>query len=84
MSVSNSNSSASVMMISGDIMGPILSNIENLIRMPYGCGEQNMLNFVPNIVVLRYLKATQRASSQLENKAIKYMEAGYQRELNYK
>jgi CD109 antigen len=72
------------MMISGDIMGPILSNIENLIRMPYGCGEQNMLNFVPNIVVLRYLKATQRASSQLENKAIKYMEAGYQRELNYK
>ncbi len=84
LSVSNSNSSASVMMISGDIMGPILSNIENLIRMPYGCGEQNMLNFVPNIVVLRYLKATQRASSQLENKAIKYMEAGYQRELNYK
>ena len=24
--------------------------------MPHGCGEQNMLNFVPNIVILDYLK----------------------------
>ena len=39
----------------GDIMGPVLSNIDNLVRMPYGCGEQNMLNFVPNIVVMNYL-----------------------------
>lgn len=37
-------------------MGPILSNLDKLVQMPYGCGEQNMLNFVPNIVVLRYLK----------------------------
>ncbi|KAE9548744.1 hypothetical protein FO519_008047, partial [Halicephalobus sp. NKZ332] len=68
----------------GDIMGPILANLENLVQMPYGCGEQNMLNFVPNIVVLSYLKATKRATTTLENKAIKYMEAGYQRELTYK
>lgn len=27
----------------GDIMGPILQNIDELIRMPSGCGEQNML-----------------------------------------
>uniref|UniRef100_A0A7E4ZZW4 TEP1-F n=1 Tax=Panagrellus redivivus TaxID=6233 RepID=A0A7E4ZZW4_PANRE len=68
----------------GDIMGPVLSNIENLVQMPSGCGEQNMLNFVPNIVVLQYLKATKRASATLEHKAIKYMETGYQRELTYK
>ena len=68
----------------GDIMGPILANLENLVQMPYGCGEQNMLNFVPNIVVLSYLKATKRATPTLEGKAIKYMEAGYQRELTYK
>uniref|UniRef100_A0A914W004 Uncharacterized protein n=1 Tax=Plectus sambesii TaxID=2011161 RepID=A0A914W004_9BILA len=70
--------------IIGDIMGPVLSNIESLVRMPYGCGEQNMLNFVPNIVVMRYLKATQRATPQLEGKAVKFMEAGYQRELTYR
>ncbi|GMT28413.1 hypothetical protein PFISCL1PPCAC_19710 [Pristionchus fissidentatus] len=68
----------------GDIMGPILSNLDKLVQMPYGCGEQNMLNFVPNIVVLRYLKATNRRDKKLEEKAIKYMEAGYQRELTYR
>lgn len=68
----------------GDIMGPLLSNIDSLVRMPYGCGEQNMLNFVPNIVVLRYLKAINRAEPALESKAKKYMQAGYQRELTYK
>lgn len=40
----------------GDILGPSIPNLANLIRMPFGCGEQNMLNFVPNIVVLNYLK----------------------------
>jgi CD109 antigen len=70
--------------IIGDIMGPVLANIENLVQMPFGCGEQNMLNFVPNIVVLKYLKATQRETSTLEAKALRYMEQGYQRELNYK
>ncbi|KAF8366867.1 tep-1, partial [Pristionchus pacificus] len=68
----------------GDIMGPILSNLDKLVQMPYGCGEQNMLNFVPNIVVLRYLKATNRGDKKLEEKAIKFMEAGYQRELTYR
>jgi CD109 antigen len=68
----------------GDIMGPILENIEHLVRMPYGCGEQNMVNFVPNIVVMRYLKATDRLTTEIEGKAKKFMEAGYQRELTYK
>ncbi|KAI6223646.1 hypothetical protein M3Y99_01446300 [Aphelenchoides fujianensis] len=68
----------------GDIMGPVLSNIANLVQMPYGCGEQNMLNFVPNIVVLRYLRAAHKSNPSLEANILKYMEAGYQRELTYK
>lgn len=40
----------------GDILGPSIPNLANLIKMPFGCGEQNMLNFVPNIVILNYLK----------------------------
>ena len=39
---------------------------------------------VPNIVVMRYLKATQRPNPQMEAKAKKFMESGYQRELTYK
>ncbi|KAH7726608.1 A-macroglobulin complement component [Aphelenchoides avenae] len=68
----------------GDIMGPVLANVDKLIQMPYGCGEQNMINFVPNIVVLRYLKATQRGNAPLEAKATNFMESGYQRELRYR
>lgn len=68
----------------GDIMGPVLSNLEGLVRMPYGCGEQNMVTMVPNIVVTRYLRATQRPNPPMEAKAKKYMESGYQRELTYR
>lgn len=37
-------------------MGPSINNLNTLLRMPFGCGEQNMLLFVPNIVVTEYLK----------------------------
>lgn len=68
----------------GDIMGPVLSNLANLVQMPYGCGEQNMLNFVPNIVVMRYIRAVKKNDHAMESKITKFMESGYQRELTYK
>jgi CD109 antigen len=43
-----------------------------------------MLNFVPNIVVLEYLTKLNKLNPDLEAKAKKYMESGYQRELSYK
>ncbi|CAJ0576094.1 unnamed protein product, partial [Mesorhabditis spiculigera] len=70
--------------IIGDVMGPMLSNLEKLVQMPSGCGEQNMLNFVPNIVVMKYLKGSNKNEPTMEGKALKYMETGYQRELNYR
>lgn len=68
----------------GDILGGSVKNIEKLIQMPDGCGEQNMLNFVPNIVILDYLQATKQLTTAVETKAITFMNAGYQRELSYK
>lgn len=68
----------------GDLLSGTIKNLQKLIRLPYGCGEQNMLNFVPNIVVLNYLKNTQQLTAGIEAKAKKYMEIGYQRELTYK
>ncbi|CAG2115839.1 unnamed protein product [Medioppia subpectinata] len=68
----------------GDIMGPTVNNLDDLLRMPYGCGEQNMLNFVPNIVVLDYLSRTNRLTPAIKSKAISNIESGYQRELTYK
>lgn len=43
-----------------------------------------MLNFVPNIVVLDYLTNLNKLTPTIEQKAKKYMESGYQRELTYK
>ncbi|KAH8271018.1 hypothetical protein KR018_000174 [Drosophila ironensis] len=68
----------------GDLLGPTLQNLDNLVRMPYGCGEQNMVNFVPNILVLKYLEVTGRKMPAVEAKAKKFLEIGYQRELTYK
>ncbi|SPP79668.1 CD109 antigen isoform X2 [Drosophila guanche] len=68
----------------GDLLGPTLQNLDNLVRMPYGCGEQNMVNFVPNILVLSYLEVTNRKMPSVEAKAKKFLEIGYQRELTYK
>lgn len=52
--------------------------------MPYGCGEQNMLNFVPNIIILDYLTNINKLTPTTKAKLINYMEIGYQKELTYK
>ncbi|KAK7083640.1 A-macroglobulin complement component [Halocaridina rubra] len=70
--------------VSADLLGPTLENLGNLIRMPYGCGEQNMLNFAPNIFILQYLEATNQMTTDIEQKSIDYMISGYQRELLYR
>ncbi|PNF16410.1 Murinoglobulin-1 [Cryptotermes secundus] len=68
----------------GDLLGPTLQNLGHLVRMPVGCGEQNMILFVPNLHVINYLNATQQENLVLKAEAIKNMEKGYQRELNYR
>ncbi|XP_023166141.2 CD109 antigen isoform X4 [Drosophila hydei] len=68
----------------GDLLGPTIKNLDSLVRMPYGCGEQNMVNFVPNILVVKYLEVTDRKMPSVVAKAKKFLEIGYQRELTYK
>ncbi|KAG2469586.1 A2ML1 protein, partial [Polypterus senegalus] len=68
----------------GDVIGRAMQNLDKLLAMPFGCGEQNMLLFAPNIYILRYLEATGQMTEQIKAKAIRFMESGYQRELNYK
>ncbi|XP_077026090.1 pregnancy zone protein-like isoform X2 [Tamandua tetradactyla] len=68
----------------GDILGSAMQNIQNLLRMPYGCGEQNMVLFAPNIYVLNYLNETQQLTEEIKSKATGFLVNGYQRQLNYK
>lgn len=60
----------------GDILGSAMQNIQNLLQMPYGCGEQNMVLFAPNIYVLDYLNETQQLTPDIKSKAISYLSTG--------
>ncbi|XP_058019201.1 C3 and PZP-like alpha-2-macroglobulin domain-containing protein 8 isoform X1 [Ahaetulla prasina] len=68
----------------GDVMGPTLNNLDNLLQLPFGCGEQNMIHFAPNIFVLKYLQKTKQLSPEVESEATDYLVQGYQRQLTYK
>ncbi|CAH2322587.1 alpha-2-macroglobulin 1 [Pelobates cultripes] len=68
----------------GDLMSSALNNLDNLLAMSYGCGEQNMVLFAPNIYILQYLKFTQQLSEEIGNKGKDFLTKGYQRQLTYK
>ena len=57
-------------------MGSAMNNLEDLLRMPYGCGEQNMANFAPNIYIMDYLTKTDQVTEDIKNKAENFMEVG--------
>ena len=62
-----------------------LEGVEDMLEMPYGCGEQNMLRFSVNTYILRYLTRScaskPRASAEplhpyLRRKALNFMKEG--------
>ncbi|XP_055751959.1 alpha-2-macroglobulin-like isoform X2 [Salvelinus fontinalis] len=68
----------------GDLMGRAIKNLDSLLQMPYGCGEQNMVLFAPNIYILNYLQSTRQLTMEIQTRATGFLDSGYQRELNYK
>uniref|UniRef100_A0A673C6R7 Alpha-2-macroglobulin-like n=1 Tax=Sphaeramia orbicularis TaxID=375764 RepID=A0A673C6R7_9TELE len=68
----------------GDILGRALKNLDGMLQMPYGCGEQNMAKLAPNIYILQYLKNTNQLTPEIQERATNYLTSGYQRQLNYK
>lgn len=57
-------------------MGRALRNIDKLLRMPYGCGEQNMALLAPNIYILEYLKNTDQLTQAIKEKSHKFLTSG--------
>uniref|UniRef100_A0A8C3NEG7 Uncharacterized protein n=1 Tax=Geospiza parvula TaxID=87175 RepID=A0A8C3NEG7_GEOPR len=70
--------------VMGDILGNALQNLDRLLAMPYGCGEQNMVRFAPNIYIQQYLEKTGQLLPDVRAKAQGFLQSGYQRELLYK
>jgi CD109 antigen len=67
-----------------DLLGSTISNLDKLLKMPTGCGEQNMVYFVPDIVILQYLESSGTLTPKIKAKALKFLESGYQRQLTYR
>ncbi|XP_073541271.1 alpha-2-macroglobulin-like protein 1 [Phyllobates terribilis] len=70
--------------VTGDIMGKPLSNLNNLVQLPRGCGEQNMILLAPIIYAMTFMSITGQLTDEIVEQANGYMEIGYQNQLNYK
>jgi len=57
-------------------MGPSVKGLDNLLQMPCGCGEQNMLNFAPDVYIVKYLSISSQLTEDLKSKALGFMNAG--------
>ncbi|KAL1004891.1 hypothetical protein UPYG_G00051880 [Umbra pygmaea] len=79
-----SGSARASLSVLGDIMGRALKNLDGLLKMPYGCGEQNIALLAPNIYILEYLKDTEQLTPAILEKATEFLTSGYQRQLIYK
>lgn len=78
------DSARAYMTVTGDVMGPAIKGLKKLVRLPVGCGEQNMVLFVPNIFVMDYLTSTGKMTDDVKEECTSNMKTGYQRELQYR
>lgn len=72
----------------GDLLGPTLQvaieGVAELLRLPTGCGEQNLIYLAPNVYVTRYLRATRRLTSDIERKALAVIRQGVTRQMTFR
>ncbi len=61
-----------------------IDGLEELIQMPFGCGEQNMIAFAPDVYITKYLQESGQIKPEIMARAEKMMITGYQRELTYR
>ncbi|XP_001647863.2 CD109 antigen [Aedes aegypti] len=66
------------------LMGFLAQNTtDSLLKIPTGASNLNLLTFVPNIVLLEYLKETGKVTPSIEQ-ARNYVSSGYKNQLKYK
>lgn len=70
--------------ITGSLLSQTIQGLDQLLGMPFGCGEQNMLLFAPDAYILSYLRGTSQLTPEIRAKAETLLVTGYQRELTYR
>ncbi|XP_005531071.1 PREDICTED: alpha-2-macroglobulin-like protein 1 [Pseudopodoces humilis] len=62
--------------VTGDVMGTALQNLDHLVQLPHGCGEQNMVLFAPIVYVLQYLEKTRQLNPEIKDRATGFLRSG--------
>jgi CD109 antigen len=70
--------------VTGSLLAQTIDGLDQLLQMPFGCGEQNMILFAPDTFILKYLKETRQLKPEIQAKAEGLLITGYQRELTYR
>lgn len=70
--------------ITGSLLAQTIDGLDQLLQMPFGCGEQNMILFAPDAYILRYLEESRQLKPEIKAKAEFLLTTGYQRELTYR
>jgi CD109 antigen len=78
-----SDSARAYVAVTGSLLAQTIEGLDQLLQMPFGCGEQNMLLFAPDTYILSYLKGTRQLKPEIQAKAEMLLVTGYQRELTY-
>lgn len=72
--------------VGGDYMLPVLENLSNMVNMPNDGGDQNMVNFIPNILILEYMKSKEKylKMPELVKRAKYFIDIGYQNLMSFR
>ena len=60
-----------------------MNGVADLLEMPYGCGEQNMIFLAPDIEILKYLREIGELAPEVRAEAEYFVNVGYQRQLTF-
>jgi len=64
-------------------MSTVIEGMENIFRMPFGCFEQTSSILYPNILALQYMQENNISNPALNERALGFISAGYQRLLTF-
>lgn len=60
-----------------------VEGLDSLLRMPFGCFEQTSSVTYPNVLVIDYMKSTNKITPEIQMKAEQYINVGYQRLVSF-
>jgi hypothetical protein len=66
-----------------NLMTHVIDSVEAILRRPYGCAEQTISSVYPGLLILTLVAANPENRPPVAEKARRYLQAGYDRLLNY-